>query len=426
MAKTIDQLKMFVKYSGTKAQFMATSKPTDYKDKVVFIGNGECIFAKGMYFANFAELIAALNYVKGVSVDGKQYNAAQGGGYVAFGATDPATVAVNAGQDGISIGLTSAFINKVNDTATNLGTSADAANKDGSAFARIANLAALVSDLTGGSTDSIEGQITNAINALRTEIVGTLGDGDAQTLQAINDELDTLGLSIKSISDDYLKASDKTELENKIKANADAIDAVEADIATLNGNDATEGSVAKQIKDAINDFATKVSDDNTVNTFKELVDYAAENASDLAGAIADINTNKGNIANLRTADDQLEQSIEAVTERFQAHDENSEIHVTAEDKSAWNAKYDKPSTGIPTADIANKAVTIDKVDDAIKNILETSVLDVEGDNYVAANNTNGKVSLTANVQAVDSTSTGLVTNSAVAAYIESVLGWIEE
>lgn len=406
MAKTIDQLKMFVKYSGTKAQFMATSKPTDYNDKVVFIGNGECIYTKGMYFANFAELIAALNYVKGVSVGGKQYNAAQGGGYVAFGASDPATVAVNAGQDGISIGLTGAFINKVNDTATNLGTSADAADKNGSAFARIANLAALVADLTGGSTDSIEGQITNAINALRTEIVGTLGDDDAQTLQAINDELDALGLSIKT--------------------NADAIDAVEADIATLNGNDATEGSVAKQIKDAINDFATKVSDDNTVNTFKELVDYAAENAADLSGAIADINTNKGNIANLLSADARLEQSIEAVTERFQDHDDNSEIHVTAEDKSAWNAKYDKPSTGIPTADIANKAVTIDKVDDTIKQILENSVLDVEGDNYVAANNTNGKVSLTANVQAVDSTSTGLVTNSAVAAYIESVLGWIEE
>lgn len=46
-------------------------------------------------------------------------------------------------------------------------------------------------------------------------------------------------------------------------------------IEILNGD--SEGSVKKQIDLAINDFATKISDDNTVNTFKELIDYAAEN-----------------------------------------------------------------------------------------------------------------------------------------------------
>lgn len=34
------------------------------------------------------------------------------------------------------------------------------------------------------------------------------------------------------------------------------------------------------------------------------------------------------------------------------HTGNSDIHVTTSDKSAWNAKYDKPSSGIPSTDMS--------------------------------------------------------------------------
>lgn len=35
-----------------------------------------------------------------------------------------------------------------------------------------------------------------------------------------------------------------------------------------------------------------------------------------------------------------------------SHTGNSDIHVTTSDKSAWNAKYDKPATGIPSTDMS--------------------------------------------------------------------------
>ena len=35
-----------------------------------------------------------------------------------------------------------------------------------------------------------------------------------------------------------------------------------------------------------------------------------------------------------------------------AHTGNSDIHVTTSDKTAWNAKYDKPATGIPSTDMS--------------------------------------------------------------------------
>lgn len=82
-----------------------------------------------------------------------------------------------------------------------------------------------------------------------------------------------------------------TEVRSLIKNNKDAID-------VLKGGDTIEGSVAKSVKDAINDFATKMSEDGTVNTFKELVDYVAAHGSEYTDAIADIAANKSAINTL--------------------------------------------------------------------------------------------------------------------------------
>lgn len=49
-----------------------------------------------------------------------------------------------------------------------------------------------------------------------------------------------------------------------------------------------EGSVVKLIDDAVNEFANKLTDDNTVNTFRELVDYAAEHSSEIIQLIGEI------------------------------------------------------------------------------------------------------------------------------------------
>ncbi|MBQ2883688.1 MAG: hypothetical protein IJE43_07965, partial [Alphaproteobacteria bacterium] len=68
-------------------------------------------------------------------------------------------------------------------------------------------------------------------------------------------------------------------LSTRVAANENAI-------ATLNGEG--EGSVTKTVNDAINAFAEDVSNDNIVNTFKELVDYVADHAPEAADMAADI------------------------------------------------------------------------------------------------------------------------------------------
>lgn len=344
--------KMFVNYSKTKAEFVAAGLPATYNESIVFIkgdaqGNGSCIYTHGMYFANFAEFMAAIHYVKGITVGGESYNAASGGGYLAFNAADPSSIKVNAGQNGIEIGLTEAFVTKVNDTYANLGTPNDSASSTGSAFARIANLVQLVSDLTGGSVDSIEGQITNAIDALREEIVGTLLDADdAKTIAGINDELNSIDLTLNTHGTD--------------------IDNLEEAVETLNGNDSVAGSVDKKIKDAINEFATKISDDNTINTFKELIDYAAESGSDLADLTSQVNTNKGAIETLNGGSNVTGSVDKKVADAIAAEVSRADgAYATKAQGTKADTAYQKPSTGIPKTDLASAVQTsLDKADAA--------------------------------------------------------------
>lgn len=66
------------------------------------------------------------------------------------------------------------------------------------------------------------------------------------------------------------------------------VQALEGNIDALNGDANTDGSVLKIVKDEINAFATNVSDDKVVNTFKELVDYVANHGGEAATMAADI------------------------------------------------------------------------------------------------------------------------------------------
>lgn len=73
------------------------------------------------------------------------------------------------------------------------------------------------------------------------------------------------------------------KLQAQVQENTDAL-------VVLNGSG--EGSVIKLVNDAINEFATKMSDDGTVNTFKELVDYASTHGSEFGELLVEVNAVK--------------------------------------------------------------------------------------------------------------------------------------
>ena len=208
--------------------------------------------------------------------------------------------------------------NKVTKNTSDIKTINDSLDEGGSVSNAIADAKKAGTDAKTAVTTLETGKVkdnTDAIAAINNAETGilkqakTYADGKdtaiAEAKKAGDDAqaaVDTLAGKIGTIPTDKTVVKmieeaqtaatyDDAAVKADIKKNADAI-------GVLNGGDTIDGSVAKSVKDAINDFATKVSEDGTVNTFKELVDYVAAHGSEYTDAIADIAANKSAIATL--------------------------------------------------------------------------------------------------------------------------------
>lgn len=98
------------------------------------------------------------------------------------------------------------------------------------------------------------------------------------------------------VSEAELASALKTTINNKA-AQSD-VNTLQTAINTLNGTGT--GSVKKAVDDAINEFASKVSDDGTINTLKELVDWVSEHGNSAVAMAGGISKNATDIKDLAT------------------------------------------------------------------------------------------------------------------------------
>lgn len=130
-----------------------------------------------------------------------------------------------------------------------------------------------------------------AVTALKNGQVNT----NKTDIAAINTKIGAIpeGKTVAQAIEDAKAAAtyDDSEVRGLITDNKNAID-------VLNGGDTVNGSVDKKVADAINDFATKVSSDGTINTFKELIDYAASHTSEYSELSGEVQNNKSAIDTL--------------------------------------------------------------------------------------------------------------------------------
>lgn len=147
-------------------------------------------------------------------------------------------------------------------------------------------------------------------------------------------------------------ADDTTGLRKRIKTNEDAID-------VLKGTG--EGSVAKAVNDAIDAFATKATDNGTIDTFKELVDWVAKHPEVVNGLTGDINKLKAILKGFGTAEGESPEvkayidsaikalkigdyakaaDLTALAARVETLEKLPAAGITAEDIAKWNAKQD--------------------------------------------------------------------------------------
>lgn len=217
---------------------------------------------------------------------------------------DPAGSAATAKTQAVqeAKGYTDGEITKVNTAVAEAKKTADKGVAD-------AATAKATADAAKGAVDSLKTYVgTIPEEAAVDSVVAyidkkTDGMANNETLQQLQT---TVGQHTTDISG--LKEKD-TALQTAVnKAQGDAT-ANKAAIATLNGTGT--GSVKKQVDDAINAFATNVSNDGVVNTFKELVDYCATHGSEAAEMAGNIEKNKSAIAKLETFVGKLPEGTQA-------------------------------------------------------------------------------------------------------------------
>lgn len=265
-----ENLELIQVFSGAKSEFT----PASYKDKLVLVTgnpNAATNADKDPYIyaidgaGNYKAFRLPRSFVRGIKAtapEGIQNESDYVEGLLEFVGANGVIVSRAGGTITIDASSLNTEVNKHTGQINNISGIASQAKADSASA--LTKIGTLVGTTTGDDAKSARTIAEEEANKVKEEILGTSGEGD----------------SISKLREDVDEVTEAVEM--------------------LNGNDTVAGSVDKKIKDAINKFATDVSNDNTINTLKELIDYVAgvDGSKDLASALAQIEENKGKIETL--------------------------------------------------------------------------------------------------------------------------------
>ena len=141
------------------------------------------------------------------------------------------------------------------------------------------------------------------------------------------------------VSEAELSAALKAVID--AKAEKSTVETLSGKIDTLNGTGA--GSVKKAIDDAFNEFATNVTDDGVVNSYKELIDWAATHGAEAAEMAAAIQKLEGLLAGIGGTDEPatVKAAIESAVSAALAQVNISNYYTKAEADDKLAKKVDK-------------------------------------------------------------------------------------
>jgi len=195
-------------------------------------------------------------------------------------------------------------------TLANLGTFSDELKKK---YATLTALTALQAKVTAleeadGEPNVLEGVKVNGtaltIAEKMVDILVATGTTDG-TIKVNNAEVAVAGLQALAYKANVSEAELDTALAAVIAAKAEASDvtaltnrvtAAEGSITTLNADETTEGSVKKQVSDAVAKIVADAPE--AYDTLKEISDWISSHAEDASAMNSQITTNKNNISNL--------------------------------------------------------------------------------------------------------------------------------
>lgn len=216
--------------------------------------------------------------------------------------------------------------------------------------------------------DDVENDISVIINETLNDLSGEFENYKETNNKAVATNasgIEANKASIEEIQGDYLTSTDKTQLQDDISKVSEKATANAAAIEVLNGEG--DGSVKQSIDNAFNEFAAKVTNDDVVNTYKELIDYAAEHGpqfTELVGKVDDVDkainnhvidkNNPHNVTKSQVGLDQVDNTSDldkpisnAVNEALQGKADSGHTHAIGQIDSLQDL-LDELQTGIDT------------------------------------------------------------------------------
>lgn len=237
----------------------------------------------------------------------------------------------------------------------------------------LSELQATVTQL-GKDIDAVEADYLKAADKTELEDKITAAEGLVATEQSRAEGKEAeLAAAIKGVTDDYLKAADKTELEGKITAEAETARAAEeANAAAIKAiaDDYLKAADKDALQTQINTIMNNPDAEGAINSINEFTQYVKDHGTIAEGFRTDIDKNKEDIAvNAKAIADQATSDAATYATKTELADE----------KKALQDEIDA-DVKVVADDLAELAETVEGLADtkADKTALETAVQTLEG------------------------------------------------
>lgn len=139
--------------------------------------------------------------------------------------------------------------------------------------------------------------------------------------------------AIADIQNDYLTSADQIQMQDDIQKVSEKATTNAQAIEVLNGEG--DGSVKKSIDNAFNEFAANITNDDVVNTYKELINYAATHNAEFVTLVGEVDTTNNRVG---TVEANLSEYKEKVSEQLAGIDDTLNEHIINTDNPHYVSK----------------------------------------------------------------------------------------
>ena len=153
-------------------------------------------------------------------------------------------------------------------------------------------------------------------------------------------------------------------IEGKVDPLTTKVDVLSETVGILNADATVEGSIRKIVNDEIDEFATRIIEDDKINTIAELFEYVAKHGGEVTGMLTDISDLQSKVGN-KPVKEQIETAVAGKVDKVEGKDLSSNdftdsllSKLEAIEENAQANVIEKIIVGGSILDVVDKVVSI--------------------------------------------------------------------